>query len=140
MSARRSQLSLFESGAANWTAEGTEEQSGLETAEGYNSAQSYHVRACDRGDNQLNRIRTPLTIAQASGVTLTIRAKVRWLRGHPEILFRLRGNWLEAAGGASRLGLRPGAGNPMADHSHVTYQDGRKGVIKTAIKVNTVEE
>ena len=89
--------STFESGVAGWTAEGTEEQSGLELTEGYNSARSYHVRASDRGDNQVNRIRTPLTAAQASGATVTIRAKVRWLRGHPEILFRLRGNWLEAA-------------------------------------------
>ncbi len=88
--------STFESGAANWTAEGTEEQSGLEPTEGYGSTRSYHVRASDRGDNQLNRIRTPLTTAQPSGVTDTINAKVRWLHGHPEILFRLRGNWLEA--------------------------------------------
>ena len=30
--------------------------------------------------------------------TLTIQAKVRWLRGNPEILFRLKGNYVEAAG------------------------------------------
>ncbi|MBI5384085.1 MAG: lamin tail domain-containing protein [Verrucomicrobia bacterium] len=90
--------STFESGATSWTAEGTESPSGLETTEGYFSARSYHVRAVDRGDNQVNRIRTPLTSALASGDTATIRAKVRWLRGHPEILFRLRGNWLEAVG------------------------------------------
>jgi hypothetical protein len=89
--------STFESGVTGWTAEGTEGSSGLEATEGFNSAQSYHVRATDRGDNQVNRIRTPLTTAQNAGVTNTIRAKVRWMRGHPEILFRLRGNWLEAA-------------------------------------------
>ena len=32
------------------------------------------------------------------GQTATIRAKVRWLTGHPEILLRLKGNWLEATG------------------------------------------
>lgn len=89
--------STFEGGATGWTAEGTQEQSGLETSEGFNSSRSLHVRATDRGDNQVNRIRTPLTAAQAASQTNTIRAKVRWLRGHPEILFRLRGNWLEAA-------------------------------------------
>ena len=88
--------STFESGATGWTAEGTQEQSGSEPTEGFASAQSYHVRATDRGDNQVNRIRTPLTAAQSSGLTNTIRAKVRWLRGHPEILFRLRGNWLRS--------------------------------------------
>jgi hypothetical protein len=88
--------STFEGGATGWTAEGTQEPSGWETAEGFNSARSYHVRATDRGDNQVNRIRTPLTATQIAGTTNTIRAQVRWLRGHPEILFRLRGNWLEA--------------------------------------------
>ncbi|HKQ40028.1 MAG TPA: lamin tail domain-containing protein [Verrucomicrobiae bacterium] len=88
--------STFETDAAGWTAEGTQQPSGLESGEGYNSARSYHIRATDRGDNQVNRIRTPLTTPQGSGVTNTIRAKVRWLKGHPEMLFRLRGNWLEA--------------------------------------------
>src|SRR6266542_2466155 len=87
--------SNFESGAGGWTAEGTEQTSGLETAGGFNSARAYHVRAVERGDNQVNRIRTPLSAVLSSGATATIRAKVRWLRGHPEILFRLRGKWLE---------------------------------------------
>lgn len=106
----------FESGVSGWTAEGTEERSGWETAEGYASARSYHVRASDRGDNQLNRIRTPLSPVPAPGVTNTIRAQVRWLRGHPEILFRLRGSWLEAAAAMSlptNLGT-PGVRNSRA--------------------------
>jgi hypothetical protein len=90
--------STFESGVTNWTAEGTESASGWETGEGFSSARSYHVRAVDRGDNQVNRIRTPLTAALGSGATATIQARMRWLRGHPGILFRLRGNWLEAVG------------------------------------------
>ena len=89
--------SSFESGATGWTAEGTQEPSRLETAEGYLSAQSYRVVATDRGDNQVNRIRTPLVSPPALGSVVTIKAKVRWLRGHPQILFRLRGNSLEAA-------------------------------------------
>lgn len=88
--------STFEGGATGWTAEGTQERSGLETGEGFNSSQSYHIRAVARGDNQMNRIRTPLTANQTANQTNIIRAKVRWLRGHPEMLFRLRGNWLEA--------------------------------------------
>jgi len=106
--------STFESGATGWTAEGTQEQSSWETTEGFSSARSYHVRATDRGDNQVNRIRTPLTSAQSAGVTLTIRAKVRWLRGHPEILFRLRGNWLEAA---VAMDLPTNLGTPGARNS-----------------------
>src|SRR6185436_13740256 len=106
--------STFESGAAGWTAEGTQEPSGLETAEGYNSTRSYRIRATDRGDNQVNRIRTPLTTAQPSGVTNTIRAQVRWQRGHPEMLFRLRGNWLEAA---VQMNLPTNLGTPGARNS-----------------------
>lgn len=98
----------FESGATGWTAEGTESLSSLENGEGYNSARSYHIRAVARGDNQMNRIRTPLTSPLASGTAnVTIRAAVRWLKGPPQILLRLRGNWLECAGEMA-LPIRPG--------------------------------
>src|SRR5213076_2764044 len=75
-----------------------------------------HVRATDRGDTGANRIRAALKSTLNSGQTATIRAKVRWLAGHPEILLRLKGNWLEAAGNtltASYLGT-PGAANSRA--------------------------
>jgi len=52
----------------------------------------------------------------SSGQTATLRAKVRWLKGHPEILLRLKGNWLEATGNiltARNLGT-PGAPNSQA--------------------------
>jgi hypothetical protein len=91
--------SSFEIDASGWTAEGAESLSSLETTSGYNSARSYHVRAVDRGDNQINRIRHTLVATLPSGLTgVTIQAAVRWLKGHPEVLFRLRGNWLECAG------------------------------------------
>jgi len=98
----------FETDAGGWTAEGTESASGLETSEGYTGTKSYHVRAVERGDNQVNRVRTPLTSAIAAGTTnVTIQAAVRWLQGGPEILFRLRGNWLECAGEMA-LPVKPG--------------------------------
>ena len=106
--------SSFESGTSGWTAEGTEEQSGLEDSGGVGGGKCYHVRASDRGDNQVNRIRTRLKSTLASGTTGTIRAKVRWLKGHPEILFRLRGKWLEAEG---KMTLPPNPGTPGARNS-----------------------
>jgi hypothetical protein len=91
--------STFESGATGWTAEGTESPSGLETTEGRTGTKSYHIRAVDRGDNQVNRVRTPLKSALAPGTTnVTIRGSARWLKGQPEVLLRLRGNWLECLG------------------------------------------
>ncbi|HEX5218058.1 MAG TPA: lamin tail domain-containing protein [Verrucomicrobiae bacterium] len=109
--------STFEGDASGWTAEGTQSLSSHETTEGFGSARSYHVRAVERGDNQINRIRTPLTSAIASGTTnVTIRANVRWLKGHPEILFRLRGNWLECVG---EMALPVSPGTPGAANSRL---------------------
>ena len=100
--------STFESGASGWTAEGTESLSSWETSEGYNSSRSYRIRAAARADNQVNRVRTPLTSALAAGTQgVTIQARVRWLKGHPDVLFRLRGNWLECVGEMT-LPIAPG--------------------------------
>ena len=110
--------STFQSNANGWTAQGTESGSGWESSEGYSSTRSYRIRAVDRGDNQVNRVRTPLTSALANGSTATIRARVRWLKGFPEIIFRLRGNWLEAAG---RMSLPTNLGTPgLANSRRVT--------------------
>lgn len=88
--------STFQSNAAGWTAEGTEATSGWETGEGFQSSRSYRVRAVARGDNQVNRVRVPLDRTLNPGTSATISARVRWLKGNPEVLFRLRGKWLEA--------------------------------------------
>ncbi|MBI1840159.1 MAG: lamin tail domain-containing protein [Verrucomicrobia bacterium] len=88
----------FENGVGGWIFDGNHEASTLESGEGYNSARSLHVRATGDGDCNANRIRASLIGAIKVGAVATLRAKVRWLRGHPEILLRLRGNWLEAYG------------------------------------------
>jgi hypothetical protein len=111
----------FETDASGWVAEGTQDASSLETTEGYNSARSFHVRAADRGDTGANRIRHALSSAPAVGSTVTIRAKVRWLRGHPEILFRLRGNYLEAIG---ELNVPANPGTPGARNSRAAANLG----------------
>ena len=45
---------------------------------------------------------------------MTIRAAVRWLKGSPEILLRLRGNWLECA---AELPTPANPGTPGARNS-----------------------
>jgi hypothetical protein len=58
--------STLHAGAAGWTAEGTQSASGWSNAGGYgDNGGCYHVRAAGRGDNQLNRLRTPLTATLA---------------------------------------------------------------------------
>ncbi|HEU5124804.1 MAG TPA: lamin tail domain-containing protein [Verrucomicrobiae bacterium] len=114
--------SSFETDASGWTAEGTESPSSLETSEGYNSSKSYHIRAIERGDNQINRVRTLLTSSIPSGTTgVTIKADVRWLKGHPQIILRLRGNWLECAGDMT---LPPNPGTPGAINSRYAANAG----------------
>src|SRR4029079_4587869 len=81
----------FETDASGWVAEGTEDRSGWETAEGYQSGHSYHVRAVSRGDNEVSRVRTALKTALSVNGTGTIQARLRWLKGQPSLLLRLRG-------------------------------------------------
>lgn len=87
----------FDAGTVGWFFQGTHEQSAWQASGGF-SGGCLHVVASDRGDTGANRIRTVLTRTLVGGSTATLRAKVRWLKGHPEILLRLHGNWLEAAG------------------------------------------
>jgi len=106
----------FENGLAGWVPQGNHERSTLDTSGGINNSKCLHVRATAHGDTGADRIRVALTSGLNAGQTVTIRAKVRWLHGHPEILFRLHGNWFEATGStltARNLGT-PGAANTAA--------------------------
>lgn len=106
----------FENGTANWVFQGNQNQTSWETSEGYLSARSLHLRATGRGDTGANRVRTQLPFTLASGSTVTLRAKVRWLKGNPNILLRIRGNYFETPGfmlAAKNLGT-PGARNSTA--------------------------
>jgi hypothetical protein len=108
--------STLEAGLNGWAAQGDHAGSNWEASEGYNSTHCLHVRATDNGDTGANRIRTTLTAPLSPGHTVTLRAKVRWLAGWPEMLLRLKGNWLEATGNiltAHNLGT-PGAPNSRA--------------------------
>ena len=108
----------FESNATGWTAEGTMSGSARDTTEGYGSLRSYHIRAVERGDNQLNRVRTGLSSTLSSGTTnVTLQAAARWIKGSPNLLLRLRGNWLECAG---TLALPANPGTPGARNSSWT--------------------
>lgn len=97
----------FESGAANWLIQGTHDTSTVE-APGFSGGSCMHIRAAGRGDLAGNRLSVPLTTTLSAGATATIRAKVKWLRGHPEILLRLAGGVLEATGNILPPGYTPG--------------------------------
>jgi hypothetical protein len=104
----------FEAGLDGWMLQGSHDFSTLEN-EGFIGSKSLHVRTGSRGDNQSNRILSqPFTHSIPSGAhQISIRAKVCWLRGFPEILLRLHGSATEAYGRMSlprRLGT-PGVVN-----------------------------
>ncbi len=106
----------FESGFNDWFPQGTHDQSYWQSSGGFGGGKCLHLVASGRGDTGANRVRATLTSALAPGNTATLRAKVRWLKGDPEILLRLHGNWLEAFGNiltAQNLGT-PGAANSRA--------------------------
>lgn len=104
----------FSSGISGWTLRGTMAGSTWESADGAAGSGCLRVVAVARGDNGGNRIQAPLTPALTVGSSATIKAKVRWLRGHPEVLLRLRGNHLEAVG---TMTIPAGAGTPGAANS-----------------------
>ena len=113
--------SNFESGSTGWVFQGTQRATSWETNGGFNSARSLHLRASDRGDHVANRARTALTSAVTANQLVTIRAKVKWLRGHPEILFRVFGNGAEAVG---RLAVPANLGTPGAPNSRALNNAG----------------
>ncbi|MBP7948254.1 MAG: lamin tail domain-containing protein [Verrucomicrobiales bacterium] len=104
----------FESAGSDWMLQGTHETSTVE-APGFSGGSAMHLRATGRGDLAGNRLSVPLTATLAANATATIRAKVKWLRGHPEILLRLAGGVLEATGNILPAGHTPGT--PDAENS-----------------------
>ncbi len=88
----------FEKGLTDWLAGGTHEDSTLELGSGHGGGNALHIRATGRGDTAANRIRVRLSDGLTNGSIATLRADARWLRGSPDILLRLHGNYLEAAG------------------------------------------
>lgn len=106
----------FATDATGWTAQGTQDQSAWD-----GSTQSFRLEAVGRGDTGANRVRTALAGGLNPGATGTIRARARWLRGTPNLLLRLRGNYLEAIG---RLTVPANLGTPGARNSQAVANAG----------------
>jgi hypothetical protein len=111
----------FESGLDGWVIQGNHVRSGLETGGGFLSQRSLRLRASSGGDNGANRVETDLSSSLSEGATATIRAKARWLSGHPDLLLRLHGNHLEAAG---TLPVPRNLGTPGAPNSRLVANAG----------------
>lgn len=111
----------FESGLSGWTIQGNHRQSALEPGAGTGGSVALHVRATGRGDTACNRIFSPITPSLTPNSFATLRARVRWLKGWPELLLRTRGSYLEAAG---RMALPTNLGTPGARNSRAVANAG----------------
>jgi hypothetical protein len=106
--------STFASGLAPWVAQGDHELSSWQSNGGWNDSGCLHLRAEGDGDPGANKIRVPLSSAVSINAAATLRARVRWLRGHPELLLRTYGSYVEAFG---RLSVPANLGTPGARNS-----------------------
>ena len=111
-------LGSFETGMASWTCQGSHDQSYLDLP-GYQSGRCLHVVANSRGDNGANRIRSASFPQITNSVTFS--AKARWVRGHPEVLFRLHGGGLEMS---CRLPVPRNLGTPGLPNSQAVANAG----------------
>lgn len=89
----------FESGLGNWSLLGCFSRSNLEPGAGISGSNALRLRTRNRIFTLANSAQCNLNnTSLASGQTVTMRLKARWLRGCPEILFRLHGTWFEVTG------------------------------------------
>lgn len=90
--------STFETGIAGWNSFGCHVRSSLEP-EGYQSANSLHIRCSDKFWHAENSCEIQLpSNPMAAGNTVTLQFQARWLHGSAEPILHLCGNWLEAYG------------------------------------------
>jgi len=113
--------STFDAGANGWRPEGSHDLSSWELNGGVNGSGGMHIRAVTRGDYIGNRLQAELSAVLQHGEVVTIRGKVRWLRGAPEVVLRIRGNPLEATGA---MPLPKYLGTPAAPNSTSTTNLG----------------
>jgi hypothetical protein len=111
----------FESGTNGWSFQGCMTRSSLENT-GYASSHSLHIRSSDRLWTGVNSCQVALNAnSLAAGQTVTLRFKARWLRGWPEALLRLNGNWLEAT---AAMPIPTNLGSPGGPNSRYVTNAG----------------
>lgn len=108
--------SNFENDGSGFGFGGTHRNSFVQSGVGIGGSKALHVVATDRGDAGPNKIYSYLssTLTTGSTRTGTLRAKARWLKGSPLVMFRTRGHWMEVA---TRLDVPANLGTPGLTNS-----------------------
>jgi regulation of enolase protein 1 (concanavalin A-like superfamily) len=112
----------FENGfGTTWSFQGCMVRSSLENT-GYQSSHSMHIRCSDKIWTGVNSCQVALNAnSLVAGQTVTLSYAARWLRGWPEPLMRLHGNWLEATGA---MPVPTNLGSPGAPNSQYVTNAG----------------
>jgi hypothetical protein len=87
----------FENGTTGWVLSGNHSTSAVVSSGAASGANCLRVRAQGDGDPGPNSLRNSLRSTLPGNSEVTLRARVRWLAGWPQALFRLHGNGLELA-------------------------------------------
>jgi len=111
----------FEAGLGAWRPQGNQSRSSVVAGLGVGGSQAMWLRASDRGEPDGNRLYLPFTPRLNPNTRATVRAQVRWLRGHPEFLLRLKGGYLETL---TRLTTPANLGTPGAPNSRASANAG----------------
>ncbi|MBM3847934.1 MAG: lamin tail domain-containing protein, partial [Verrucomicrobia bacterium] len=111
----------FNSGTSGWTFQGNHNQSQWTSSGGFGGSGGLHIVTQGKGDSGANRIRVQLSSVPAAGTTVTLRCRARWVKGNPNLLLRLRGNWHEAPG---VLPTTYAFGTPAAANTRATVNAG----------------
>lgn len=104
----------FELGTQSWLLGGNHAGSSVEASAAATGSMGLRLRAQGGLDTGVNSIRGSLGTGLTAGNTVTLRARVRWIAGWPELLFRIRGNFADHA---APLAVPRNLGTPGAANS-----------------------
>lgn len=111
----------FSNGTNGWLFQGNQTHSKLSPEGGIDNSPCLHLIATGRGDTGANHVRGQLKSSLGTSMSATIRAKARWLKGCPEIFFRVKGNWLDAT---TNILTQHHLGTPGHPNSHTHSNAG----------------
>jgi hypothetical protein len=115
--------STFDASADGWYARGNHMHSSRDATNGVGGTGGYRIIASGGGDPGPNRIDTSLWTGNTltAGDTVTMQVSARWMAGHPDLLVRLQGGWLELS---ERLPVPRNLGTPAQTNSRAVANAG----------------
>ncbi|MCX8157071.1 MAG: lamin tail domain-containing protein, partial [Verrucomicrobiae bacterium] len=106
---------------SSWVIQGNHVASRLEPPGPGNPSQSLRIVASAGGDNGANRVECDLNTTLTANTYITLEAKLRWLRGHRDVLLRLHGGGVETV---VTLPVPPNLGTPGLPNSQMAANNG----------------